>query len=58
MKAGFMKSASDAAIFYRHDTVGHVIIVTVVDDLTITSAKQSTLDEIKESLKQIFKMKI
>ena len=31
--------------------------MTAADDLTITTAKQSTLDEIKEDLKQIFKMK-
>ena len=30
-----------------------MIIVTAVDDLMITAAKQSTLDEIKEDLKQM-----
>ena len=43
MKLGFWKSASDAAIFYRHDNWGHVTIATAVNDLMITATKQSTI---------------
>ena len=57
MKLGFLKSAPGVPIVYRHNTRGHAIISTAVDDPMITAAKQLTLDEIKESMKQIFKMK-
>ena len=56
VEAWFQKSASNAAIVYRCDNRGYVIITTAVDNLIITTAKQSTLDEIKENLKQIFKI--
>ena len=57
MKLGFQKSNSDAAVFYRHEGKGFAIIAVAVDDLTITTPQESILQEIKEDLMKIFKMK-
>lgn len=53
MKLGFQKLVSDAAVFYRHGTRSHAIIAMAVYILNITAAKQSTLDGIREKLKEI-----
>jgi Reverse transcriptase (RNA-dependent DNA polymerase) len=56
-KLGFIKSISDAAVFYRRGSRGNVIIATAVDDLTITAESQAIVDGIKCDLNKVFKMK-
>jgi Reverse transcriptase (RNA-dependent DNA polymerase) len=56
-KPGFIKSRSDAAIFYRRGSKGHVIVAAAVDDLTITAESQTIVDGIKRDLNKVFKMK-
>ena len=56
-KIGFTKSKSDAAVFYRHNKKGFVIIAIAVDDLTITAINDDIICEIKADLMKIFKMK-
>ena len=47
-KIGFTKSRSDAAVFYRHDGKGFVIIAMAMDNLTITTTNDNIIHEIKE----------
>jgi transposase InsO family protein len=56
-RLGFKKSATDAAVFYRHGGKGFAIIAAAVDDLTITATNEAILQEIKDDLNRIFKMK-
>ena len=56
-KIGFTKSKSDAAVFYRHNGKGFVIIAIAIDDLTITAIKDDIIHEMKTDLIKIFKMK-
>ena len=46
-----------AAVFYRNGGKGFVIIAVTVDDLTITAPQDAILQEIKEDLMKIFKIK-
>ena len=55
-KIGFTKSKSDAAVFYRHNIKGFVIIAMAVNDLTITAINDNFICEIKADLMKIFKM--
>jgi Reverse transcriptase (RNA-dependent DNA polymerase) len=56
-KLGFIKSKTDAAVFYRRGNEGHANVATAVDDLTITAENQRVVDGIKQGLNQGFKMK-
>jgi Reverse transcriptase (RNA-dependent DNA polymerase) len=56
-KLRFIKSRSDAAVFYRRGSKGHAIVATAVDDLTITAESQAIIDGIKRNLNKVFKMK-
>ena len=42
-KIGFTKSKSDAAVFYRHNRKGFVIIAVAVDDLMITEINDNII---------------
>ena len=56
-KIGFTKAKSDAAVFYRHNVKGFVIIAVAVDDLMITVINDDIICKIKADLMKIFKMK-
>ena len=56
-KIGFTKSKSDAAVFYRHNGEGFVIIAIAIDNLTITVINDNIIHEIKADLMKIVKIK-
>ena len=56
-KIGFTKSKSDAAVFYRQDGKGFVIIAIAVDDLMITVINDEIVHKIKADLMKTFEMK-
>ena len=56
-KIGFTKCKSDAAVFYRHNGKGFVVIAVAVDDLMITVINDDIICMIKADLMKIFKMK-
>jgi hypothetical protein len=53
-----MRSKSDPNLYTKFDEQGYILLISLyVDDLIITGNVEKLIDEIKEQLSQVFKMK-
>jgi hypothetical protein len=58
LQQGFMRSKSDPNLYTKFDEQGYIVLISLyVDDLIITGNVEKLIDEIKEQLSQVFKMK-